>query len=371
MSDEKYMSYALELAKRGIGFVNPNPLVGAVIVKNNSIIGQGWHEKYGSLHAERNALLDCKESPKGATMYVTLEPCCHFGKTPPCTTALIESRIKKVVIGCLDPNPLMSGKGVIALQKAGVEVVTGVLKEQCQKQNEVFFHFMTKKTPFVVMKYAMTMDGKIATVTGESKWITKEAAREKVHQDRHRYTAIMIGVGTVVQDNPSLTCRMKNGRSPTRIICDTNLRTPLDSIVVTTAKKVKTIIATVCNDREKQKSYLEQGCELLCVPSKNNKIDLNILMKELGKKGIDSILLEGGAALNFSALQSGIVNKVQTYIAPKLFGGESAKTAVGGAGIEKISECIKLKNSIIKRLEEDILIESEVQYSCLPESLKK
>lgn len=367
MTDEAYMRYALELAKKGEGAVNPNPLVGAVIVKDGEIIGEGWHERYGELHAERNAFKNCKKSAKGATLYVTLEPCCHYGKTPPCTEAIIENQIKRVVVGSMDTNPKVAGKGVAILREAGIEVETGVWKEECDAVNEVFFHYIETKTPFVVMKYAMTMDGKIATVSGKSKWITGEAARENVQKDRNRYMAIMVGVGTVLADNPSLTCRIPGGRNPIRIICDTNLRTPLDCTLVQTANTVKTIIATAAQDAEKQKAYEKFGVEILKVPEKEGHIDLNLLMKELGARGIDGVLLEGGGTLNFSALQSHIVNKVQAYIAPKIFGGATAKSPVEGAGVKEVPSHFRLKQKRIKQFGEDICIESEVEYSCLPE----
>ena len=368
MTDEKYMELALTLAKKGVGLVNPNPMVGAVIVKGSKIIGQGWHEIYGGWHAERNALSNCSESPNGATMYVTLEPCCHYGKTPPCTDAIIQNGIKKVVIGCLDPNPLMSGKGAAILRKAGVDVVIGVLEDKCKELNEVFFHFIQTKTPYVVMKYAMTMDGKITTTSGKSKWITGINARENVHKSRNQYSSIMVGVGTVIADNPSLTCRIDEGRNPIRIVCDTNLNTPLESTIVTTAKEVKTIIATACDNREKQKLYLAQGCEIFNISRMNNHIDLNQLMLQLGKIGIDSIFLEGGSTLNYSALQSKIVKKIQIYIAPKLFGGSQSKTPVGGIGIQEVSNCFLLKKQTITWFDEDILIEGEVDYTCLPDN---
>lgn len=368
MTDESYMNLALALAKKGMGYVNPNPLVGAVIVKDGNIIGQGWHEKYGGWHAERNAIKNCSESPNGSTMYVTLEPCCHYGKTPPCTEVILQSGIKKVVIGCLDPNIMVSGKGISILRNAGVKVVTGVLQDKCIELNEVFFHYIQTKTPYVVMKYAMTMDGKIATVNGDSKWITGQKARENVHKSRNQYSSIMVGVGTVIADNPSLTCRITEGRNPIRIICDTNLNTPIDSTIVTTAKDIKTIIATACDNHENYKPYHANGCELLIVNLKDNHIDLNHLMLELGKTGIDSILLEGGSTLNFSALQSGIVNRIQAYISPKLFGGDQAKTPVGGVGIQKVNACYSLKKQTITKFDEDILIEGEVDYNkCLQE----
>lgn len=371
MSDEKYMNLAYTLATKGIGFVNPNPLVGAVIVKDGKIIGQGWHEKYGGWHAERNALSNCSESPKGATMYVTLEPCCHYGKTPPCTQAILQSGIKKVVIGSLDPNTLVSGKGAASLREAGVDVVIGVLQDKCIELNKFFFHYMKTKTPYVLLKYAMTMDGKIATTSGESKWITGEKAREHVHKSRNQYASIMVGIGTVIADNPSLTCRTHGGRNPIRIICDTYLSTPLESTIVTTAKEVRTIIATASDDPDKHKPYLSNGCEILVIRLKDKHIDLNHLMQELGAKGIDSILLEGGSSLHFSALQSRIVSKVQAYIAPKLFGGDQSKTPVGGAGIQAVNECFRIKNQTITWFDGDILMEGEVDYTCLQESSKK
>ena len=228
MTDTEYMKIALELAKKGCGFVNPNPMVGAVIVKGDEMIGMGYHEKYGNLHAERNAILSCKKSPKGATLYVTLEPCCHYGKTPPCTEAIIESGISKVVIGSSDPNPLVQGQGVNILRNNGIKVIENVLKEECDEINKAFFHYIKTKTPYVVMKYAMTIDGKIATYTGKSKWVTGEEARQNVHKDRHKYSAIMVGVGTVLADNPMLNCRIEECKNPIRIICDTNLRTPIN-----------------------------------------------------------------------------------------------------------------------------------------------
>ncbi len=366
MKDEDMMSFALELAEKGVGAVNPNPLVGAVVVKNGRIIGSGYHERYGELHAERNALKNCVESPEGAVMYVTLEPCCHYGKTPPCTDAIIENGISKVYVGALDPNPLVSGKGVEILRNNGIEVVTGVLKEKCYKQNQVFFHFIETKRPFVVMKYAMTLDGKIATVTGESKWITGEKARERVHQDRNRYKGIMVGVGTVIADNPKLDCRIKGGRNPVRIICDSNLRTPLDSEIVQSANKIETIIATGNPDKTKQKDFTDFGVKILEVGLTENRLDLDDLMIKLGELKIDSILLEGGSELNFSALESGIVDKIQCYIGTKIFGGVEAKTPVGGHGFERILKCVKLKNQGVTKLGEDILIESEV-VKCLQE----
>lgn len=358
--DEFYMARALELAKNGMGFVNPNPMVGAVVVKNGKIIGEGWHECYGQLHAERNALANCTESPEGASIYVTLEPCCHYGKTPPCTEAIIENKLARVIIGSDDCNPLVKGKSKNILKEHGIEVTDHVLKEECDRLNEPFFWFIAQKRPYVIMKYAMTMDGKIATHTGLSQWITSEPARQHVHADRHRYMAIMVGVGTVLADNPLLTCRKDGGKNPIRIICDTHLKTPLDSRIVQTAAEVRTIIATACMDTERQKPYINQQCEIMLVPTKDGHIDLNVLMDKLGAEKIDSVILEGGASLNETALRSGIVNRVQTYIAPKIFGGSSAKTPVGGVGVDSPAQAYLLKTRSIEKIGEDFLIESDV-----------
>lgn len=355
------MRMALELALKGAGYVSPNPMVGAVIVKDNRIIGQGYHKKYGQPHAERNALANCTESPQGADMYVTLEPCCHYGKNPPCTDAVIEAKIKRVFVGSFDPNPLVSGKGINILRSHGIEVIENVLRNECDEINEIFFHYITTKTPFVTMKYAMTMDGKTACYTGKSKWITGEAARLNVQQDRHKYKAIMVGTGTVIADDPLLTCRIENGVNPIRIICDTNLRTPIDSQIVQTANEVPTIIAHCSDDKEKQSMLEEKGCKLILCQNKNGHVDLNFLMDALGKQNIDSIILEGGSELNWSALESGIVQKVQAYIAPKLFGGKNTKTAVGGLGFDCPSKSIILEKSTVKQIGNDFLIESRVK----------
>lgn len=360
MNDMEYMKLALDLAKNGIGFVNPNPMVGAVIVKDGRIIGKGWHEKCGELHAERNAFADCTESCEGAAIYVTLEPCCHYGRTPPCTEAIIEHKIARVVIGSADPNPLVAGKGAAMLREHGIEVVEGVLKEECDALNEIFMHYITTELPFVTMKYAMTMDGKIACYTGESKWITGEESRLRVQQDRLKHSAIMVGVGTVLADNPMLTCRLEGGRNPVRIICDTNLRTPLSSNIVRTAREVPTIIATCCEESDKISEYEARGCRIIRTGINNGHVNLNELMEVLGGEKIDSILLEGGGTLNWSALKSGIVSKIQAYIAPKIFGGAQAKSPVSGLGAPSPNDAFMLTDTKIRQIGEDFLIESKV-----------
>lgn len=360
MNEYDFMRIALELAQRGCGWVAPNPMVGAVIVKEGHIIGQGWHRKFGGLHAEREALASCTESPQGATMYVTLEPCCHQGKQPPCVDAILQAGIAHVVVGSVDPNPIVKGKGIRILREQGVRVTEHVLEKECDSLNEVFFHYIRTGLPFVVMKYAMTMDGKIAAYTGISKWITGEEARKHVQLQRHRYRAIMVGSGTVRTDDPLLTCHMEHGKNPVRILCDSGLRIPLDARVIATAREIPTILATCNLDKKKAAAYEQVGCYVLSVASENGQVDLQDLMKRLGDGGIDSILLEGGGTLNWSALKNGLVQKVQAYIAPKLLGGKEAKTPVDGQGFSSLEEALPLKNSKVIRLGADILIESEV-----------
>nr|WP_314771187.1 bifunctional diaminohydroxyphosphoribosylaminopyrimidine deaminase/5-amino-6-(5-phosphoribosylamino)uracil reductase RibD [uncultured Peptostreptococcus sp.] len=371
--DELYMRMALELAERACGYTNPNPMVGAVIVKDGQVLGKGYHTRSGCLHAEREALKDCQSrgvDVKGATMYVTLEPCCHYGKTPPCTQAIIESGIGKVVVGSLDPNPRVAGQGIKLLRDNGIEVVTGLLEDECDDLNEVFMHYIRDKKPFVVMKYAMTADGKIATRTGKSQWITGPEARIQVHKDRHRYSAIMVGIGTVLADDPTLNCRIEGCLSPTRIICDTNLRIPMESNIVRTADTYPTIIATRSNDQEKVGRLEEAGCQVLVQEGQGPGIDLVDLMDRIGAMGLDSVLLEGGGQLNWSALEAGIVSKVQVYIGNKIFGGKEAKSPVGGHGVDLPDQARSLRLKSVEAFGPDLLInyivENEV-VECLQE----
>lgn len=358
--NERFMKIAIELAKKGIGNVNPNPLVGAVIVKDGKIIGQGYHERYGEDHAEVNAFKSLDDDPTGATMYVTLEPCFHYGKTPPCVDRIIENKIGKVIIGMVDPNPLVSGKGIEKLKNAGIEVEVGILEEECRKINEVFIKYITTKKPFVVMKTAMSLDGKIATKTGESKWITSEKSRLQVHILRNKFSGIMVGVNTIIKDNPELTCRVAEGNNPIRIIVDSTLRIPLKSKVLENNDN-KTIIATTkkANIKKVQK-LLKNNIKVLIINEKNGRVDLNNLIKKIGELNIDSILLEGGATLNYSALEEGVVDKVMMYIATKIIGGETSKTPVGGKGIDKLNNAFKLKNITTMNVGKDILVEGYI-----------
>ncbi len=356
--DEFYMKKALELAKCGKGRVNPNPMVGAVIVKNNKIIGQGYHMKYGQNHAEINALLSLNENPKGATMYVTLEPCSHFGKTPPCVDKIIESKISKVVIASTDPNPLVKGRGVEKLRQAGIKVVTGVLDKENRKLNEVFMKYIIKKEPFVVMKVAMSLDGKIATKTGDSKWISCEESRKNVHKLRDEVMGILVGVNTVIKDDPMLTCRLENGKNPIRILVDTHLKTPISSKVVTTVDVARTIIVTTQKaNKDDLNKFKDKGVEIVIANVRDNKVDLKDMLSKLGKLNIDSILLEGGATLNYSFIKDNLVDKIQVYVAMKLIGGKNAKTPIEGEGISNINDSLNIKNMTYKLVGEDILIE--------------
>lgn len=390
---EHYMARALELAVRGAGWTNPNPQVGAVIVKNGRIIGEGWHTAHGKLHAEREALANCSEDPRGATIYVTLEPCCHWGKTPPCTEALIEAKVARVVVGASDPNPLVAGKGFETLRDEGIEVVENVLLNECRAINRTFFHYIQTGLPFVIAKYAMTLDGKIATRTGTSRWITSEVARERVHYDRHRFAAIMVGIGTVLADDPELTSRMpgQETNNPLRVVVDSAARIPLESKLVQTAREIPTLIAVAAQaPRERITALKAAGCEVFvsdaeaaasvdasqqttnqntegAKQSAEHRVDLFALLTYLGKeKAIDSVIAEGGATLLWSLFSQGLVDCVQAYIAPKIFGGESALGPVQGLGVVLPDEAILCGTPTITRLGQDVLLECEVKR-CSPE----
>ena len=360
--DEMYMKRVIQLACLGEGNVNPNPLVGAIIVKDGQVIGEGYHKKFGDAHAEIEAFKDCKMNPERATLYVNLEPCSHYGKTGPCVENIIKKGIKRVVIGIKDPNPLVSGRGIEMLKKAGVEVEVGVLEDECRRLNEIFIKYITYKKPFCILKWASTVDGKICSATGDSKWITGEDSREYVHSIRNKVSSIMVGVNTILKDNPSLTTRLKNkkGVNPTRIIIDSKGRTPLNARIF--QEQGNTFIATTPQIEDKTiKEFEKMGAKVIVTPSKNGIVDLQYLVNYLTNFNIDSILLEGGGTLNYSALKEGIVDKALMFIAPKILGGEVSKTPVEGEGIKYIKDCIKLKDLSIKRFEEDILIEGYIK----------
>lgn len=354
--DELFMRRAMELARRGTGWTSPNPLVGAVVVKDGRVIGEGWHERCGGLHAERNALKNCTEDPAGGTIYVTLEPCCHYGRTPPCTEAIIAAKLTRVVYGSFDPNPKVCGKGAQQLREAGIAVEAGFLRDECDALNPIFFHYITHKTPFIALKYAMTADGKIATRTGASKWITGSEAREHVHALRHQYRGILAGIGTVLADDPLLNCRMEGGRDPVRVICDSKLRMPLDSQLCKTAQDIPLIIAAAVDDSEKRAALEACGAEVWVLPDENGKVDLTALMQRLGEREIDSLLVEGGGTMHEALLRAGLYHRVYAFVAPKLFGGRDAKTPVEGEGVATPDEAYALRLTDVQHFGRDLLL---------------
>ncbi|MFA6857981.1 MAG: bifunctional diaminohydroxyphosphoribosylaminopyrimidine deaminase/5-amino-6-(5-phosphoribosylamino)uracil reductase RibD [Treponema sp.] len=363
------MRRAINLAHNGAGFVNPNPLVGAVIVKDDVIIGEGWHHRYGGYHAEAEALRTAPPGAcKGADLYVTLEPCCHQGKQPPCTDAIIRAGIKRVFIGSRDPNPLVNGRGVGQLKKAGITVVSDVLRSECDVLNPVFFHYITAKTPYVIMKYAMTADGLTACSTGDSRWVSGPESRNFVQKERSTCMAVLTGVQTVIADDPLLTCRLPGEkRQPVRIVCDTHLRIPVSCRLVQTAKEYPLCIACSLTDAEsgvsEKAAFLRKaGVDLICIPEKNGSTALVPLMEELGGRGIDSVLLEGGGRLNCSALEAGIVQKIQVFIAPGIFGsGGTPHTAVTGGHVEHPSQAVFMKKPTVSFCGSDVLLEYDIQ----------
>ncbi len=357
-ADRQFMLRAMELAERGKGFVNPNPLVGALIVRGDRIIGEGWHEYYGGLHAERNAFKNCIEDPRGATLYVTLEPCCHHGKTPPCVDAVIEQGIARVVVGLKDPNPLVAGKGLEKLVNAGIEVVTGVEEEALREQNRVFLKYIATGLPWVALKTAMTLDGKIAAFTGDARWVTGDDARLRVHRMRSEYMGIMVGSGTVKTDDPLLNCRLEGEhRQPVRIVVDSKASVAFDSQVVRTARVFPLLVAhTVQADEEQLEMIQEAGGGTLLCEEKDGRVDITDLLKKLGARGIDSVLLEGGGELNYTFVKAGVIDEVYAFIAPKIVGGKTAKTPVEGEGFKRMGEALELSPFAVEAIGRDILL---------------
>lgn len=366
--DKEMMTLAMSLAQKGEGWTNPNPLVGAVIVRDGKVIAQGYHERYGELHAERNAFKDADSRGidcKGATMYVTLEPCCHHGHQPPCTEAVIEHGIKRIVVGLGDPNPLVAGKGMKILRDAGIEaefIDDKEILDKLKHQNRVFLKYITTGLPWVTAKWAMTLDGKIATSTGDSKWISSDDSRQIVHLMRSRHMAIMCGIGTVLADDPMLNVRLsdeimavegiKKVRQPIRIVADRKMRIPLDSQLVKSAKDIPLIIATSEEaDKEKEAQLTALGVQVWhCKDTKD-------ILLQAGKSKIDSIFIEGGGTLNEALLREGLVDEVNAFIAPKIIGGHGALSPVEGKGIEKMADAIQLSNISVKTIGDDVLVQ--------------
>ncbi len=355
MTDEVYIRRTLALARRAAGMTSPNPMVGALLVKHDRVIAEGYHKKAGTAHAEVVAIEKAGAAAAGSTLYVSLEPCCHKDKrTPPCTKKIIESKIKKVVIAIKDPNPKVSGKGIEELRKAGIEVVSGIFEEQARHLNEFYIKHITRHLPFVILKVAMTLDGKIATPDGESKWITGEKARKEVHRLRGKVDALLTAIGTVKTDDPQLTCRIGRMKSPVRIILDPNLEIKPDATVLNCPPR--TIL--VCSNRsskKKQKQLQTGGASV--IEHSGSRVDLQWLMQQLSAEGIVSVLIEGGSSLASSCLEAGIVDKVMFYIAPKIIGGEKSFPAVGGGTFRTLQHAHALTKSICRQVGDDFVIE--------------
>jgi len=355
------MKTAIALAGKGAGKVSPNPMVGCVIVKDGAIAGKGYHKYFGGPHAEINALKHAGKNALHADMYINLEPCSHHGKTPPCVHAVIESGIRRVFIGMVDPNPLVSGTGVKKLRNSGISVEIGILEKESKKLNESFIKFISKKIPFVILKTAATLDGKTATSTGDSKWITSEESRKQVHKIRAEVDAVMVGIGTVMADDPLLTVRLfKRGkRDPFRIVVDSNLRIPLDRQVLQPEHADRTIIATSPEQLSsaKARAVRDLGAELIGVPLNKGHVDLKKLIKLLGERNIASLMIEGGATLNAAALNSGIVDKIMFFYAPGIAGGDDSLGMVAGQGPKKIADATKVTNLTIRRIKNDFMVE--------------
>ncbi len=358
--DRNFMEHALKLAARARGCTSPNPMVGAVIVQNGEIVGEGYHRKAGDAHAEIHALNQVKGLAQGATMYVTLEPCCHWGRTPPCTEAVIRAKLANVLIAMKDPNPQVAGNGIRQLEEAGIPVQVGLCESESRQLNEVFIKYITTQRPFVILKSAISLDGKIATASGESQWITSEASRQKGHEVRAQVDAILVGIGTVLQDNPSLTTRLSDRKNedPIRVIVDSHGRTPLGAKVFNPDSNAGTLIAvTEKAPIEKIEALKTAGADVLILQTQEGRVCLSALMRELGRREITSVLIEGGGEINAAALQAGIVDKLMFFIAPKLIGGKDAPGPISGAGIAHLAETFELRNTKISQIGADFLIE--------------
>lgn len=365
--DERYMARALGLARQGEGRTRPNPAVGAIIVSNGEVVGEGYHPQAGEPHAEIFALRQAGESARGAELYVTLEPCSHHGRTGPCVEAVLAAGIRRVCIGIRDPNPLVAGRGIARLIDAGVEVQVGVLESQCRYLTAPFAKHITSGLPFVVLKSAVTLDGRTATVTGDSRWITGDESRALVHELRDRLDAVMVGIGTVLRDDPLLTTRLPGGgRDAARIVVDSRLRIPENAAILGVESPAPTIIATTAVAPVDKIARLEaRGVQVVVADPGEVGVDLGDLMHGLGARGIQSILLEGGSTLNASALKAGIIDRVMIFVAPLLIGGGEAPGIFAGRGVERLAEALRLSEIKVRRYGDDTLIEGEVRR-CSP-----
>jgi diaminohydroxyphosphoribosylaminopyrimidine deaminase / 5-amino-6-(5-phosphoribosylamino)uracil reductase len=361
MTDSDFMKQALDLAENGRGFTSPNPMVGAVVVKDGRIIGRGWHQKAGGPHAEVHAIDDAGPEAEGATLYVTLEPCNHHGRTPPCTKKILAAGIRRVVVAMDDPNPHVAGGGAEFLRQQGITVISGVCENDARRLNEFFITHVRKRRPFVILKTAATLDGRIATRTGDSRWVTGERARAHVHEIRHAVDAIMVGVNTILTDDPSLTTRRegdKPGVNPRRFILDTRLSVPDNAKVLRIPPASDTVIVTGDSGAsEKRRKLADTGVEIMEAACTGNRIDLAALMPRLAERGITSLLIEGGARVAASALVAGIVDKVCFFYAPKILGGDDGVPMCSGPGPERMDQCLRLRDIVVRRFDEDIMIE--------------
>ena len=353
--DEKYMDLALELAEKGKGCVNPNPMVGAVVVKDGEIVGKGWHKFYGGPHAEVYALEEAGAKAEGATIYVTLEPCSHFGKTPPCAEKIKKMKIKKCVIACLDPNPIVAGRGKKILEEAGIEVVVGVREKEAKELNKVFMKYITEKNPYLFLKCAITLDGKIATNERDSKWITNEKAREKVQFLRHEYMGIMVGINTLINDNPRLTARIENGINPFRIVVDPHLCTPLESNFVNMADDNKSIIITSKENEKNDKIKELENKNVKIIYMEGFDFSVHEILKKIGELKIDSVLLEGGSYLISKAFKENRIDGGEIFIAPKILGG--GLPFIDGFDFKEIKDCFHLQNVKFNVYDDNISVE--------------
>lgn len=357
--DEKYMQKALNLAAQAQGRTSPNPMVGAVVVKDNQVMGEGYHMKAGTPHAEIHALQAAGDAARNATLYVNLEPCSHYGRTPPCADAIVQAGVKRVVVAGLDPNPQVSGRGLKILHDAGIETCTGVLEQEAWKLNRAFFKYIQTRTPLVSLKVAMTLDGKIATSTGDSRWISGETSRKYVHQLRNVYDGIMVGIGTVLKDDPMLNTRLEDedSRDPVRVIIDSNLDLPRSSNIVKTARQQKTIVFCGQQADDTSKEYLQDaGLTVVQLAVDEDKLPLEEVLRVLGEMEIMTLLVEGGGEINGYLIEKELIDKVYWFIAPKIVGGREAPTPVGGRGILQLKDALSVKSMEIQRFDEDILI---------------
>jgi diaminohydroxyphosphoribosylaminopyrimidine deaminase / 5-amino-6-(5-phosphoribosylamino)uracil reductase len=355
--DHYYMKMALDLAASAKGRTNPNPIVGAILVKDGVIVGSGLHRKAGEPHAEVHAFRMAGEHAEGATLYVTLEPCSHFGKTPPCANLVKESNVARVVVAMQDPNPQVAGRGIGLLREAGIEVEVGVLEEEARILNERFVHNMVSRTPFVISKVAMTLDGKIAAYNGHSKWITGEESRYNVHLLRNEVDAILVGIGTVLADDPMLTTRLATGgKNPIRVVLDSDLKTPLEAKIMDTTEAKTWIVAKEGADQAKAKVLEEKGIEIIYVPKTNIGLDLAELLNKLYEKGVTDLLVEGGSEINGSFLRAGLINKYFIYVAPKILGGRDSLAPFTGDNVESMDEALNVTIHSVENFGEDILI---------------